>query len=201
MKKLISVAVIVFLTGLLVSAYVSAAEEKHVEKTFNVKAGDKLEIDLETGGDIIIEGWNRNTVSVEVMIEGRDRDNVEIKFDEMRSGLKIDMEYRKKMRRNNADSRLVINVPDRFDIEFETMGGDVKIMNVEGSIKGSSMGGDLEFVKLRGSIHATTMGGDITVEECELDGRVKTMGGDVRIENLKGDLKGSSMGGDVNTSV
>jgi DUF4097 and DUF4098 domain-containing protein YvlB len=190
------IVTVALLVVMLPALAMAGGDVRKVEKSFDLKKGGNLEIDIDLGGDITIEGWDRDEVSVKVTISGRHRDDVELDFDKKKSGLEITAETD---RRNNikANCDMYIKVPAKFDIEFETLGGDVTITGVEGEIAGRTMGGDVDFEDLGGHLAVTTMGGDITVLSCEVDGKVKTMGGDVEIRDVKGDLKGSTMGGDV----
>ena len=196
MKRSMILMVAALFVVMLPALALSGGSVRKVEKSFDMKKGGNLEIDLEVGGDITIEGWDRDEVTVKVLISGKHRDEVELEFDRNKSGLEISAEIDRR-RDVKASCDVFIMVPAKFDIEFETMGGDVSIKGVEGEISGETMGGDVDFEGLSGNLVVTTMGGDITVLDSEVDGNVKTMGGDVEIRDVKGDLKGSTMGGDV----
>jgi len=196
MKRIMVVAMAALMVAMLPSLALADRDVRKIERSFDLKKGGNLDIDIKLGGDIIIEGWDRDEVSVKVLISGAHRDDIEVDFDETRSGLEISARAdRHRDIRANCD--LYIKVPEKFDIEFETLGGDVSIKGVEGEISGQTMGGDVDCEGLSGNLAITTMGGDISVIDSEVDGKVKTMGGDVDIRNVKGDLKGSTMGGDV----
>ncbi len=206
MKKITLITLSVFMAGLLLAIQAPAASKrsisrkKVVEQVFDVKEGGKVELDIDTGGDIYVTGWDNDKIAVEVVIEGRNWENVEVDFDKTRSGLKIDVYFDKKLKRNRVNNKIHLKVPEKFDIHFSTMGGDVKIEQVEGKFTGKTMGGDMKFKNLKGFLKVTTMGGDIQVSDSELDGNVKTYGGDVRIDDVEGDIRGSTMGGDVHYS-
>ena len=197
MRKLFVLTMVVFMAGLLMSTGLHAERERFVEKEFEATPGGTLEIDIETGGDIAITGWSGKTVAVKARMTGRDREDIEIDFDETRDGIKIHTYYEGHKHGRNGDVNLEIKVPEKFDIEIDTKGGDVTVTGVEGGFSGKTFGGDLEFTKLKGNIRFTTMGGDIRVSDSEVDGRVKTMGGDVEIRDVVGDIKGHTMGGNV----
>jgi DUF4097 and DUF4098 domain-containing protein YvlB len=196
MKRSMILMVAALLVVMLPALALSGGSVRKVEKSFDLKKGGNLNLDIDLGGDIMIEGWDRDEVSVKVIISGKHRDDVELDFDKTKSGLEIkaDIDHDRDTR---ASCDFVIKVPAKFDIEFQTMGGDVEIRGVEGEVSGETMGGDVEFENLKGYLAVTTMGGDIIVSDSEVDGKVKTMGGDVDITDVKGDLKGSTMGGDV----
>lgn len=197
MKRLFVMALAVILAGALLSVDLYAERERTIEKEFKAKPGKVLDIELDTGGDVIISGWNENKVTVKVRVTGRSRDDVEIDFDEVSDGIEIHSRYEGLGWNRSADVNLEIKVPEEFDVILDTKGGDVAITGVKGRFKGKTYGGDLEFDGLKGEIQFTTMGGDIQVENSEVDGSVKTMGGDVEIRDVVGDIKGNTMGGDV----
>ena len=173
---------------------VPVASQADIEKRFNVKSGQTLFIDLETGGNISITGWQKDEVLVEVDFD--DEDYYDIEIEKTGGGVEISSEMDNGWGHRHAPD-FDIKVPRKFNLEMQTMGGSIEIDNIEGEIEGLTMGGELELTNLRGEIALKTMGGDITCRDSELDGYVSTMGGEVLMENLVGDVKGSSMGGAV----
>jgi DUF4097 and DUF4098 domain-containing protein YvlB len=196
MKAIKVISAAVLLVSMLAAGGMTAGKERMIEKSFSVEEGKKLDLEIDIGGDITITGWDRDEVLVKAKLKGRDHEEVELIFGESSSGIEIETDIDRK---NNikAQCNIVINVPRRFDISFETTGGDIQIMGVDGEISGSTCGGDLEFKDLKGTLEASTLGGEVSLNDCEVDGKVSTMGGDVTIDNVTGDLKGSTMGGKV----
>ena len=158
--------------------------------------GKMLRVNLGTGGSIEIFGWDKKMVSIDVDIDRYDIDDYDIEVDEFSKGISVDVQYIGRRSRSTSVN-LRIKVPRKYDLEMETMGGEIIIDGVEGLISGETMGGDLELSNLKGELELTTMGGDIRLENSELDGEVKTMGGEGFFNDVVGDVKGSSMGGDV----
>lgn len=171
------------------------ATAQDVSRTFSVSEGDELELDIETGGDIVIRAWDRSEVSVEITIDGGDERDVIVNVDEFSGGVEVHTEY--DSRRSRADVSVLVMVPRRFDVDINTTGGDITIDGVEGSIEGETMGGDLDLTGLSGRIRMSTMGGDIELQDSQIDGSLSTMGGDVEIRNVVGNVSGTTMGGDV----
>jgi DUF4097 and DUF4098 domain-containing protein YvlB len=164
----------------------------------DVTPGGLLEVNLETGGEVEISGWDRNQVRVEAEVSGRG-DGHEIAISQTDRGVEVKAE-RSKNGWRKSHSRgydLVVKVPFQFDLEVETMGGGITIDGVEGSIEGETMGGELHLSNLKGDLEISTMGGSITLVDSEVDGAVSTMGGEVLLKNVTGDVDGSSMGGSV----
>ena len=184
---------------LLLRAYLTprTATAQTIERSFDVSSGERLDLNLETGGTISIKGWNRNEVGVTVERRGRDADMVDVNFQERSWGLSVRTDYNGRRRNHNASIHMEINVPSRFDIDIETTGGDLNISGIEGEIEGRTMGGDLLLSELKGTVDLTTMGGTIELTDSEVDGKVHTMGGEVLIEDVIGNIKGTTMGGEV----
>lgn len=172
-----------------------SADAQDISRTFNVSEGDELELDIETGGEIVIRAWDRSEVSVEITIDGGDERDVIVNVDKFSGGVEVHTEY--DSRRSRADVSVLVMVPRRFDIDINTTGGDITIEGVEGSIEGETMGGDLNLTGLSGRLRMSTMGGDVELLDSQIDGSVSTMGGDVEIRNVVGNVNGTTMGGDV----
>ena len=172
-------------------------DHREVKKEFEVKPGGKVTIHLKTGSDIEIKGWDKDLLTVNASIKDDEDNPVEMEFNQNGNDVEITSEYSHRNRHNSSDAKLVLQVPKKFNVEFNTMGGDVSIAFVEGNIEGKTMGGELELLNLKGVLDVVTMGGEITLKDSEVDGKVKTMGGEVLVENVKGDVNASSMGGKV----
>jgi DUF4097 and DUF4098 domain-containing protein YvlB len=211
MKRIIGVTILA-----LALAYPAGADT--IKKEFDIASGKRLSLDLDTGGDIYIAGWDKEKVEVKIHIFGADPDDYDIDFDAGSSAVRITSDLRGRWHnrgKRGGEFEYDIKVPRIFDIEIETMGGEVNIVDVEGEIEGTTMGGNLDFRDIKGNIEFETMGGEIRVEkvsglldletmgggiivtDSKADGRVSTMGGTILIEDVDGNLRGSTMGGNV----
>jgi hypothetical protein len=175
----------------------NSSNDKEVKKEFNVKPGGKVSIDLKTGADIEIKGWNKDLLTVSATMEDDDDNPIKFEFSQNGNDVEIRSNYSHRNGHNQSSAKLVLQVPQKYNVGFSTMGGDVNIENVEGELEGQTMGGDLTLSNLKGNLNLTTMGGKISLKDSEVDGKVKTMGGEVLVENVKGDVDASSMGGRV----
>ncbi len=182
---------------LALGVFAAPARSQNVDRTIAAKAGGLLTMNIETGGDIEIRGWDRGEVHVVAEIDGRDADDIDFQVSETSRGVAVRSEYRSRRGRSSSDVHVVVHVPRTFDLDVETMGGDLVVNGVSGRLEGSSMGGDLELSSLSGIVQMSTMGGDVTLTDSEVDGKVSTMGGDVDLRNVTGTVNGTTMGGDV----
>lgn len=168
-----------------------------VQQQFEVNPGEKLVVHIETGADIIVEGWNKNFVDIDINFTGRDADEVDLQVERTSYGVLVKAEYEGKRKNRNTSGMVNVKVPNRFDIDLETMGGELKVSSIEGNLKGTTMGGELSLTKLKGEVDFSTMGGAVSLTDSDVDGKVSTMGGEVIVENVVGDVDASSMGGKV----
>lgn len=170
--------------------------QDQIKKEIKTKPGDKLDIELTNGGDIEITGWDKNLVSIVANVRGN-KDDYLMDVDERSSEIKVEISYEGRRNRNGGSVSVDIQVPFKYDLELETMGGDIILREIEGRISGETMGGEIELYNLKGNVNLTTMGGEINVEDCDLDGKVETMGGEISLRDVIGDLDASTMGGEV----
>lgn len=179
------------------SSLVLAQSGADFQKEFTTEAGKKLDVDLKTGGAITIVGWDKETVSYKGYRQGPDGEDCVLEAREGPSGVNIESHYAGPRRNRNGGVRLEVNVPRRYDIHIETMGGGVTIEHVEGILSGRTMGGPLNLSALKGKLDLLTMGGPVELKNSDVDGTVKTMGGQVMLEEVTGNVSATSMGGKV----
>ena len=182
------------LFSLLILLYSFAFAEK-IEKEFVSENGKSLTVDINSGGDIQVEGWDEGKIKVVVEYDGPENAGF-VDYDYASGDLDISVNMANISDRID-DVRFVINVPYKFNIELQTMGGDVSVRNIQGEISGKTMGGDLAFDKINGVINMTTMGGDIEVDEAADGAVVSTMGGDITVKKANKFIKAKTMGGDI----
>ncbi len=192
-RKLVVMSRLLIVLSLTVLANPLAAEEL-LNREIDASPGEELRIKLVSGGDIVIEGWDQNSVSVEANGNAaKHRATLE-----RRSGhieLASDNINRNENRSSGVDMK--IRVPRTFDVSIDSNGGEISISDVDGTFGGKTLGGRITLRNLEGEARLETMGGDIVVTDSDLDGKVSTMGGRVTMRDLHGDLEGTSMGGNV----
>ena len=176
---------------------VQSVHGAQIQREFQVKPGQDLRLNLKTGGDVTIEGWDKQAVQIDGSITGRDEDDFDIEVNQTPSGIEVRTRYTGRSRNVHSDGEFNIRVPSKFNVDIDSMGGSVTIRNVEGRFEGSTMGGSLDLSQLKGRISLQTMGGDVTLTRSHLDGEVSTMGGEVLLDDVSGGVTGSSMGGKV----
>jgi DUF4097 and DUF4098 domain-containing protein YvlB len=184
------------LAGCLLLMALPVQAEWNVEETLAAQPGDRLEVDLQTGGSIQVEGWSRDEVKVTATV--KQGTTAEVEFDIAETDYGVAVHSRLNSRgKISSTIEVVIMVPQRFDLDLDTMGGSIQLSNLEGRIVGETMGGGLKLDRLKGSLRLSTMGGEIKLSDSDVDGRVKTLGGDVFLSGVAGNVEATTMGGDV----
>jgi len=181
----------------LVTQGVGQGQQSSKEDVVTASAGEELNLDLDTGGDVIVRGWDEPRVRVRTRLAGTNWQDVEVRVERQTNGVRVTSRY--PFSRNNwsSDNRFEINVPRRFDVRISSAGGSLTLTDIEGRFTGHTGGGDFVLERLKGSSSLTTGGGEIHVTDSDLSGRVQTGGGTVLLSNVRGGLRGSSGSGPV----
>lgn len=173
----------------------SEAEDGGNKYDFDVSPGQTIYFDLKSGAGVSIQGWDKSKAEVAYFQRGHGRSH-DVEILQQSDGLmvKSSMELNEGI---SKDLDFQIRLPRKFNVHFESMGGGLKVVDLDGEFTGSTMGGGLTLREVEGTVNLTTMGGPIQVENSDLDGKMSTMGGNVYIRDVVGDLEATSLGGNV----
>jgi beta-lactamase regulating signal transducer with metallopeptidase domain len=175
----------------------AATADSVIERSISASPGGRLTLDLETGGGVVVRGWDQARVTVRAELRGRDWHDTRVTIDRDGDGVRVRSVQRDNGSSYSTSHHFEIRVPRRFDVQVASGGGHVAIVNVEGTLRGHSGGGGLELDRVSGTASLTTGGGDITVTDSDIGGRVSTGGGLVTLSRVRGGLEGSSGSGPV----
>jgi DUF4097 and DUF4098 domain-containing protein YvlB len=197
--------------GLLALGGLSApAAQDVITKTFPVKAGGKLNMNVDRGS-IHITTSDSGQVEVKVTRELKRSSDAEARkvFDQHKiemsstdNEVKIEAQnpqkfhgFSKPLNRLQVD--YTVAIPARFDIDVKTAGGNIEVADLEGKAEVHTSGGNLKLGAIKGSVKAHTAGGNITVSKSEGDADVNTSGGDLRLGEINGNLVAYTSGGRI----
>jgi beta-lactamase regulating signal transducer with metallopeptidase domain/DUF4097 and DUF4098 domain-containing protein YvlB len=167
------------------------------EYTENATPGQRLELDLETGGAVKITGWSQSKVQVHASLGGSDWRDTKVTLDRVSGGLRLRSWQGVDRSQSSTSHRFEIQVPKKYDVRIHSAGGGLEITNVEGDFRGNTGGGEIEIRSVKGYASLTTGGGEIHVSESHLSGAVSTGGGEVTLSHVSGGLRASSGSGPV----
>jgi DUF4097 and DUF4098 domain-containing protein YvlB len=167
------------------------------ERTLDAESGGRLTLDLDTGGDVTIHGWDEPRARLRVRLAGRDWRETRVTFERVDGGIRLRSDLDGFHRSSQTSHSFELWVPKRSDVRLESAGGSVSIEEVEGTFSGSTGGGEIMIRDARGRSSLSTGGGDINVTQSNLSGSVSTGGGVVTLSQVSGGLRGSSGSGPV----
>lgn len=102
----------------------------------------------------------------------------------------------------NFRVRFQITVPQRYNLDVETQGGDI---TVEGPLAGearlTTAGGDVRASDITGGVRIETAGGGIDLDKIGGDLSARTAGGSIHVGDAKGDALLETSGGEIVTGT
>jgi beta-lactamase regulating signal transducer with metallopeptidase domain len=165
--------------------------------TAPVKNGGTLNIDLKTGGNVVITSWDRPQVVVRASLAGRDWRQTEVALRPNDGDATLESDYTGSSENQSSHHAFDIQLPKNFNVRIKSAGGSVSITGVDGRFTGNTGGGEIKIEKANGDVDLRTGGGEIHVTDSNLNGTVTTGGGVVKIERVNGNLDAYSGSGPV----
>jgi len=199
--------------GLLSAAAAAGAfgAEETVTKTFSVKPGGRLVVDVEMGSvEVRTQPGNTVRIDAEFSKEGwseskihRFIDDFGLDFSQTGDAVTVRAEngwddgHSWFSGRRNPNIHFLITVPPVFDAELKTSGGSIRVGDLQGRVTAKTSGGSLDFGNIRGAVLGRTSGGSIRVGDCSGDADVHTSGGGISVGHTTGNVQAHTSGGSI----
>jgi len=145
--------------------------EESVE-TYPLSAGGRVSLE-NINGDVTIEAWDRNEVSVEAVKRGRTQESleaVEIKVDARPEAIHIETDYQDRdrgwteKRHGHASVDYTLRVPRGAALdEIELVNGGLSLDGIEGDVTASLVNGNLKARGLTGNLELSAVNGTLEV--------------------------------------
>ena len=167
-------------------------------ETFQVERGGRLDLNTRAG-DITISTWRKDEAVVTVQgIPPNIESDLRIRYDGGILRVDYDPRFPRRSFNRRQGLRFKIDLPEEFDLDLRTGGGDIEIVgDLKGDVKSHTSGGDVTLRDIDGEVELTTSGGDIHVGTIGGDVHLQTSGGDIRVEEASSDLDVQTSGGDI----
>ena len=173
---------IAMVAAFLLPAVLASGQDLH--KTYDLARGSRVSIE-NVSGDIVIGTYNGNSIAVDAVRVGRDRDLV--KIEEVSSGDRLELRVHYPESSNcDAGVNFEVRVPASMGYNFDhlsSVSGDIAVSGVQGQVRAESVSGDVSVKDVSGLVSASSVSGDVEAE-------IRHLGG-------AGDMKFSSVSGDV----
>ena len=151
----------------------------------------RLSLDLKSGGAVKITGGTDKVVRIRVTDDGKPCGDCGVTLEQSSAGLQL----RSTRVASAGKLQFEIEVPEHFDLQLASTGGEVSIEGVDGEIKGQTEAGALDLRRLSGMVDLETRRGNVTLRESYASGRVHTTDGRVLLEDVGGTVAGSTASG------
>ena len=199
-KKLKVSSIFIFVFYFVLNPTIMAKDlELLKEKKFKVKSAQLLTLKTDIG-DVIIKTWEKEEALVKIYGDRKAEQKMEFSFDQDESGFYIIGEKDGGSFFSwfsSIDLKYEIIVPNFFDLDLKTSGGDIMIKNIEGELSLKTSGGDIYIKSADGNLVAGTSGGDITLQDFAGNSDLSTSGGDIEVDSKNGKVFASTSGGDI----
>ena len=176
---------------------IAASPDTTFQLSAPARSAGTLTLDLKTGGEVTITGWDKPQVFVSASLGGRDWRETEVSLQPLDGGARLESAYRVRSNAQSSRHSFEINVPRNYNVRISSAGGALSITGVDGTFTGLTGGGEINIQKANGEVDISTGGGKVHVSNSRLNGNVSTGGGIVTIEGVTGNLTGQSGSGPV----
>lgn len=173
------------------------AADTVIEKTISASAGDRISIDLPTGGEIIILPWDQPQARMRATLSGDQARQTEVVFERTSGRIDLRTSLDRSIRNSRNSNRIELWVPRRIDVNIHSAGGAIRLKGLEGTFTGETGGGEIIIEDLKGEARLSTGGGQLMVTGSDLNGSVSTGGGEAIVSAVTGNVRVSSGSGPV----
>ena len=171
-----------------------------IKKEFTVDPGGRLEME-DISGDVTVRSWEKNRVQIteelrmDVFTRGEAEEILKRSKNKYSQRGKTVSVTGFKNRRINQNFEIF--VPTQFDLNINTSGGDMSVMDLTGDIELKTSGGNIELSNITGSSSVHTSGGNLDFDN--INGRLtaKTSGGSINMKNISDEANVTTSGGNI----
>lgn len=184
---------------------------RNVEKSFTVQPGGTFRAET-SGGDVVVHPGPGD--QVRIVAHQTMRAKTEAEADEILAKLELTLEQQG----NDVHAKakypgrggftfsgiwppvtvsFEVTVPEKFNLELRTSGGDIVVGNLTGKVIAHTSGGDVSLGQLDGEAQVHTSGGDIELGSATGAVDLHTSGGDIEVGPVAAAADVSTSGGDI----
>ncbi len=204
---LLSAAVLIPLAGLRTSlvarpigpdaavSSMSAGADSTITRRVDARAGRTLVVTLQTGGAVVIRGWDQAAVELHATLRGRDWRHTVVTMQPDGDQVELQSLLDSSAASSSTAHRFEISVPRHFNVTIKSAGGPLTIHDVDGTFRGAIAGGAITIDSAEGRVELLTDTGDVRIADSRLAGSVHTAIGAVELTGVTGGVSGSA--GDV----
>ena len=180
------------LLGIVITLSIQITFAQDFKKSYSISANGQIVI-WNYNGDIRVEGYKGETVEVEAIKRGSDKELIEIMDGSFGETIDVHPRYLK-FGHANATVDFKVRVPQTVRYNFNrlsSVGGNLEISNVIGRLRAFSMRGSIHVKGVRGLVSASSHSGDVQVE-IDGDGQVE-----IDTDSERNNMRFTSISGNI----
>ena len=179
---------------------------------YKVRPGGTLYVDLDRG-NIEVETTSRDVVTVELerSVDVNDRDDAKRLFEQHTYSFEQegnDVHVRSRYdegqgllgrwrNRGEFKLRVVVRVPEEYNVDFTSGAGNVAIANLEGEVEGRTGAGNIDVGAIRGAVELSSGSGNIAVQGARGPVDVRSGAGNIELDDVRGEIEAKTGAGNV----
>ena len=211
MKKLLSTLLIFVLLVTIANAGTIDRSDPYLVKHFKPEAGNKLEVNNQTGNVYVI-GTNAKNATVAMLVTDMDGYYRKAVIEKALKNYTIDIReanntiYASAIRKPDSEGTELlisfrINIPKNTVCNLTAGSGSINLNNIKADSRVTTAGGAISFYQFAGVLNAETNGGAISLNEAEGNLNLTSSGGSINLKKVSGDITARSEGGSIQADV
>lgn len=147
-------------------------------------------------GEVEVEGWDRNEVSVEGRLDDATESFV---FDVKGKETVIAVKLPNRLDRWCCDheTELKIRVPKGSDVLVSLTSAEARVSNIHGGLEVGGVSGELRIDNVSDRVRISNISGEVTLDNAKGRVRIKTISGDISVSDLAGAGVFNSVSGSI----
>lgn len=199
-KKIGVILLLILAAFILMNTSILADSQRVIkENSFKMKQGETLYVDA-AGADIKVKSWDKDEALIKIFGNRKAEEKMKFEIEKIENGIRV-IAKKKGFSFFDFGSGISVKIeaylPVKSNSEIETSGGNIEIIDLNGSIELNTSGGDIKLQNTSGKVHAVTSGGDIVLLNQAGSSDITTSGGNIQCKNISGDLNASTSGGNI----
>lgn len=204
-------------TASAVHAHESLGDIKDtVKESFKVRPGGTLYIDIDHG-NVEVESTPDDAVRIEVerSVSASDRDDAkrvlerhDLTMRQRGNDVTIVSKFDRsegwwgKVRGNlSVRIRVIVLVPERFNVEFDSGAGNVEVADLNGAVRGRTGAGNIEIGSVSGSVEISSGSGNIRIEGGSGLVATNTGAGNIELRDVRGEVRANTGAGNISAYI
>lgn len=209
--------VLLLVALLLVHSGARAGDIKDtVKESFKVRPGGTLFIDIDHG-NVEVQTARGDAVRIEVerSVDTNDRDEAkrileqhDLSMQQHDNNVSIESRFdrneglwRKIRTHTHVRIRILVQVPEEYNVDFSSGAGNVDIADLRGDVSGRTGAGNIEIGAVTGSVEVTTGSGNVAIEGARGTVEAHTGAGNVEVRDVRGEVRVNTGAGNITAYI